>query len=97
MQAFVKKFLERSGGKRPNSSGLAMYDQLFISKMCIETTGVTNKPDDLESDRDKLAKCWAGLKGYDGAIGAVTMNELGVNVGHVWALTVKRGVFTLAE
>ena len=97
VQTFVKKFLEKSGGKRPNSSGLAMYDQLFISKMCIETSGVTNKPDDLESDREKIAKCWAGLKGYDGAIGAVTMNELGVNVGQVWALTVKRGVFTLAE
>jgi hypothetical protein len=25
------------------------------------------------------------------------MNELGVNVGQVLALTVKRGVFTLAE
>ena len=74
-----------------------MYDQLFISKMCVETSGVTNKPDDLESDRDKLAKCWSGLKSYDGAIGAVTMNELGVNVGQIWALTVKRGVFTLAE
>lgn len=97
MQTFVKKFLERSGGKRPNSSGPAMYDQLFIAKMCIETTGVTNKPDDLESDRDKLAKCWGGLKGYDGAIGAITMNELGVNVGQIWALTVKRGVFTLSE
>jgi branched-chain amino acid transport system substrate-binding protein len=97
VQAFVKKFLERSGGKRPNSSGLAMYDQLFISKMCVETSGVTNKPDDLDSDREKIARCWAGLKGYDGSIGAVTMNELGVNVGQIWALTVKKGVFTLAE
>ena len=97
VQAFVKKFLERSGGKRPNSSALAMYDQLFIAKTCVETAGVTNKPDDLESDRDRLAKCWAGLKGYDGAIGAITMNEAGVNVGQIWALTVKRGVFTLAE
>ena len=97
MQTFVKKFLERSGGKRPNSSGPAMYDQLFIAKTCIETAGLTNKPDDLESDRDKLAKCWAGLKGYDGAIGAITMNELGVNVGQIWALTVKKGVFTLSE
>src|SRR6266850_2608044 len=97
VQTFVKKFLERSGGKRPNSSALAMYDQLFIAKTCVETAAVTNKPDDLESDRDKLAKCWAGLKGYEGAIGAITMNELGVNVGQIWALTVKKGVFTLSE
>jgi hypothetical protein len=25
------------------------------------------------------------------------MNELGVNVGQIWALTVKKGVFTLSE
>lgn len=97
VQAFVKKFLERSGGKRPNSSALAMYDQIFISKRCVETAGITNKPDDLAADRDRLAKCWSGLKNYDGAIGAVSMNDLGVNVGQIWALTVKRGVFTLAE
>jgi branched-chain amino acid transport system substrate-binding protein len=97
VQAFVKKFLERSGGKRPNSSALAMYDQIFITKMCVETAGVTNKPDDLAADREKLAKCWSGLKNYDGAIGAVTMNDLGVNTGQIWALTVKRGQFTLAE
>jgi len=97
MQNFVKKFLERSGGKRPNSSGPAMYDQLFIAKMCIETAGITNKPDDLDSDREKLAKCWGGLKSYDGAIGTITMNDVGVNVGQIWALTVKKGVFTLSE
>ena len=97
VQNFVKKFLERSGGKRPNSSALAMYDQLFIAKMCIETAGVTNKPDDLVADREKIAKCWAGLKNFEGAIGAITMGETGVNAGQVWVLTVKRGVFTLAE
>lgn len=97
VQTFVKKFQERAGGKRPNSSAMAMYDQLYITKMCVETAGVTNKPDDLEADREKLAKCWAGLKNYDGAMGSVTMNDLGVNAGQVWALTVKRATFTLAD
>ncbi len=46
--------------------------------------------------REKIAKCWAGLKNFDGALGIITMNELGVNVGLAWPLTVKRGVFTLA-
>jgi branched-chain amino acid transport system substrate-binding protein len=97
VQGFVKKFLERSAGKRPNSSALAMYDQLFITKMCVESSGVTNKPDDLVSDREKLAQCWSGLKNYDGALGSVSMSELGVNTGQIWALTVKRGTFTLAD
>ena len=97
VQTFVKKFLEKSAGKRPNSSALAMYDQLFIAKTCVETAGVTNKPADLEADRERLAKCWTGLKNYDGAMGSITMNDLGVNVGQIWALVVKRGNFTLAE
>ena len=97
VQNFVKKFLERGGGKRPNSAAMAMYDQVYIAKMCIETSGVTNRPDDLEADREKLARCWAGLKNFDGALGAITMSDTGVNVGQVWPLTVKRGVFTLAE
>ena len=97
VQTFVKKFLEKSSGKRPNSSALAMYDQLFISKSCVETAGVTNKPADLEADRERLAKCWTGLKNYDGAMGSITMNDLGVNVGQIWALMIKRGAFTLAE
>jgi branched-chain amino acid transport system substrate-binding protein len=97
VQTFVKKFLERAGGRRPNSAAMAMYDQLYIEKMCIETSGVTNKPDDLETDREKIAKCWAGLKNFEGAQGAITMNELGINAGQIWPLTVKRGVFTLAE
>lgn len=97
VQAFVKKFLERSGGKRPNSAAMAMYDQIYISKMCIETSGVTNRPEDLESDREKIAKCWAGLKNFDGALGLTTISDNGASVGQVWPLVVKRGVFTLAE
>jgi branched-chain amino acid transport system substrate-binding protein len=97
VQAFLKKFMERSGGKRPNAAALAMYDELFVAKSCIESAGVTNKPEDLEADRDRLAKCWAGLKNFEGLLGVVTMNEMGVNVGPVWPLVVKRGVFSLAE
>ena len=47
--------------------------------------------------REKIVKCWVGLKNFDGAVGPITMSELGVNVGQVWSLVVKRGVFTLAE
>ncbi len=47
--------------------------------------------------RERIAKSWAGLKNFDGALGLITMNELGANVGQVWPLVVKRGAFTLAE
>jgi branched-chain amino acid transport system substrate-binding protein len=97
VQAFLKKFLERSGGKRPNAAAMAMYDEMFVAKSCIERSGVSNKPDDLEADRDRLAKCWAGLKDFEGLLGIITMNDVGVNVGPVWPLIVKRGQFTMAE
>jgi branched-chain amino acid transport system substrate-binding protein len=97
VQGFLKKFLERSGGKRPNAAAMAMYDEMFVAKACIEGSGVTNKPDDLEADRDRLSKCWSALKGFEGLLGTITMNEQGVNVGPVWPLIVKRGQFTMAE
>lgn len=97
VQGFLKKFLERSGGKRPNAAAMAMYDEMYIAKHCIESGGITNKPEDLEADRERLTKCWSGLKSFEGLLGTITMNEMGVNVGPVWPLIVKRGNFTMAE
>ena len=98
VQTFVKKFLERSGGKRPNSVRPrdvrpALHLQDVRRDQRRHQQGLTTSTATARSSRS----AGAGLKAYDGAIGAVTMNELGVNVGQIWALTVKKGVFTLAE
>ena len=52
--AFLEKYLAKSGGKQPNYGGPRAYDNIYLYKHCIETTGVTNKPADLDLDRDKI-------------------------------------------
>ena len=41
--AFLKKFMDKSGGKKPNYGGMRAYDNVYITKWVIETGGVTNE------------------------------------------------------
>jgi branched-chain amino acid transport system substrate-binding protein len=93
VQAFVKKFMARAGGKKPNYGGMRNYDNFYIMKQVIEKYGVTNKPEDLEADRDRIRKGWSELKDYDGITGITTMNEVRDGAGKPTVLTVKDGVF----
>lgn len=76
----IKKWVDeykRRAKTPPGNTDALMYDSLHILKMCIEKTGVTNKPDDLAADRDRIRQCWADLKDYPGIVGATTMNADG--------------------
>ena len=42
---------------------------------CIEKSGVTNNPSDLDADRDRIRGCLAGLKNFPGVAGEITMDE----------------------
>jgi ABC-type branched-subunit amino acid transport system permease subunit/ABC-type branched-subunit amino acid transport system substrate-binding protein len=75
VQTFLKKFMERSGGKKPNYGGMRTYDNVYIMKHVIETTGVTNRPEDLEADRDRMRKGWNAIKDWDGVAGLTTLLE----------------------
>jgi branched-chain amino acid transport system substrate-binding protein len=75
VQAYVKKVVERLGGNKPPYSGPRAYDIIYSYKYCIENSGVTNNPADLDSDRDKMRECLAGLKHFPGVAGEITMDE----------------------
>jgi branched-chain amino acid transport system substrate-binding protein len=92
-KAFLKAFMERSGGKKPNYGGMRAYDNVYITKLIIEKYGVTNKPGDLELDREKIRKGWAELKGYDGITGLTAMDDVGDGSGKATVLEVKGGGF----
>ncbi len=92
-RAFLKKFMDRSGGKKPNYGGMRAYDNIHILKQVIETSGVTNKPGDLEADRERIRKGWAELKGFDGITGVTTMDADGEGAGAATVLEVKGGTF----
>jgi branched-chain amino acid transport system substrate-binding protein len=75
VQSYLKQAVERNNGKRPPYGGPRAYDIIYSYKHCIEKAGVSNDPADLEQDRDKLRQCLAGLKGFPGVAGEITMDE----------------------
>jgi len=94
MVKFLEKFKARSpGGKAPPYGGPRSYDNIYIIKKIIEEEGVTNKPGDLQKDRDKIRDGWAKLKDYPGICGPTTMDENGDGVGGVKTLVIENGKF----
>ena len=75
VQAYVKKVVPLLGGHEPAYSGPRAYDNIASFKYCIENSGVTNKPDDLDSDRNKIRECLSGLKHFPGVAGEITFDE----------------------
>ena len=95
---FVAEYRKRSpAGKEPTYGGLRAYDSIYIMKMIIESEGVTNKPGDLEKDREKIRNGWAKLKDYPGIAGQTTMDNVGDGTGEVKSVMVQNGKFVLAK
>ena len=93
MQAYVEKIQAVNKDKKPPYGGPRAYDSTHILKMVMEGEGVTNKPDDLAADRDRIRKGWAALKGYDGVSGETTMNDVGDGSGASAILKVMDGKY----
>lgn len=95
---FVAEYRKRSpAGKEPTYGGLRAYDSIYIMKKIIESEGVTNKPSDLEKDREKIRNGWAKLKDYPGIAGQTTMDNVGDGTGEVKSVMVQNGKFVLAK
>ena len=95
--SFVKKFVERSGGKKPNYGGMHSYDNVYIMKQVIETSGVTNRPEDLEADRDRIRVGWTKVKDFDGVARLTTINAERDGAGKPTVLTVRDGALTKVD
>ena len=91
--AFLKKFMERAGGKKPNYGGMRSYDNVYIMKAVMETGGVTNDAKDLDADRDRIRVGWTKVKDFDGITGLTTINAERDGGGKSTVLTVKDGQF----
>ena len=75
VQAYYKKVMAKMGGRAPPYSGPRSYDIIYSYKYCIEKSGVTNAPADLDSDRDKIRGCLAEMKNFPGVGGEITYNQ----------------------
>ena len=93
VQAYVKKILAKNNNQLPPYSGPRAYDIIYSYKHCFETSGVTNKPADVASDRDKIRGCLAGLKKFPGVAGEITMDENRDGAGSSAILKVVNGKY----
>jgi branched-chain amino acid transport system substrate-binding protein len=94
VQAYLKKILAKNSDKAPPYGAPRAYDIIYSYKHCIESSGVTNNPGDLDADREKIRGCLAGLKNFPGVAGEITMDEHRDGAGSSAILKVVNGKYT---
>ena len=92
-QAFMKKAGAILGDKEPGLNAARYYDDAMIIYSLIKKMGVTNRPEDLESDREKIMKGWEELKGFPGIEGEITINEEGDGEKTTYFFVIKDGKY----
>ena len=93
VQSYVAKVKPRLNGQLPPYSGPRSYDIVYSFKYCFEKAGITNKPADLDSDRDKIRQCLGTLKDFPGIAGPITMDEVRDGTGITAILKVVNGKY----
>jgi len=93
VQTYVGKIKPRLNGQLPPYSGPRSYDIVYSFKYCFEKAGITNKPAELDSDRDKIRQCLGTLKDFPGVAGPITMDEVRDGTGITAILKVVNGKY----
>lgn len=91
-QAFIKKFKERTKQDPPHYTA-SVYDTIYMLKQAVEMSGVTNKPEDLQADRQKIRDYLTNLKGFPGITGKTDIRADGDADKENYVVEVKKGEF----
>lgn len=94
---FVVKYKERSGDRPPPHYSAIIYDNLYIMKKVIEEEAVTNKPEDLSLDREKIMRGWSKLKNFPGVAGLTSIGPDGDAIRDVYVTIVRDKKFELLQ
>jgi branched-chain amino acid transport system substrate-binding protein len=92
VQEYVKK-IKTKMSTLPPYSGPRSYDIVYSFKHCLEKSGVTNKPAELDKDRDRMRECLGTLKNFPGVAGPITMDENRDGTGITAILKVVNGKY----
>lgn len=96
-QAFLKKFRPRYNNVDPHFTAAQAYDVVYMLKQVIESEKVTNKPEDLEKDRDRIRIGLEKIKNFPGLSGVTTMTPTGDVQKKILVLVVRKGQYELVE
>ena len=93
---FVDEFVKRAKAKNfeppePIMYDANVYDSIYFLKYVIEKMGVTNLPEDLASDREKIMKGLSTIKDFKGIVGPVAFNADGDADKPVFVAEIKEG------
>ncbi len=101
VQAFVKKFGERAQAAGvpgvPEFVNVNVYDTVYLLKSIIEHKGVTNRPDDLAKDRERIMQGLTETTSFQGLAGKFGFNKDGDGVKDMYVMMVKGGRWTQAD
>ncbi|MFQ5915456.1 MAG: ABC transporter substrate-binding protein [Nitrospinota bacterium] len=70
---FYKEYMKVSGDVDPHFTAAQAYENLLILAKVIESSGVTNRPGDLASDRKKIRDGLTKVKGFQGPTGIISI------------------------
>jgi branched-chain amino acid transport system substrate-binding protein len=68
---------EKRANVEPGNTAALMYDTIMLTKACIEKSGVSNKPEDLAADRERIMNCLSQAKDVPGIAGTMSFNADG--------------------
>jgi branched-chain amino acid transport system substrate-binding protein len=101
-QRFVKGFAELAPKMYPKLEpfptyyAVNAYDAAYMIKEAIEKGGVTNKPEDLAKDRERIRDYLAGLRSFNG-IASKGFNKVGDGIKDVVVLRTYNGTWNLMK
>ncbi|MGH7319775.1 MAG: ABC transporter substrate-binding protein [Candidatus Rokuibacteriota bacterium] len=95
VQRFVRSFGEKAQSAglptTPEMVNVNVYETVYLLKDLIERTGVTNQPDDLARDRERIMQGLTGTTEFPGLAGKFGFNKEGDGVKDVYVMMVKGG------
>jgi len=97
VQRFVREFYKRAGNVYPCVQDAHCYDNIYLLAEIIKTMGVTNRPEDLAKDREKIMKGLTKTKAFPGVEGKVGFDKNGDGVVQVYVIEVRNGRWVEVE
>jgi branched-chain amino acid transport system substrate-binding protein len=92
-QEVMKKARAFLKDKEPGVNAARYYDNAMINYHLIKKMGITNRPEDLESNREKTRKGWETLKNFPGVEGKITINKDGDGEKTTYFFVIKKGKY----